>query len=135
MLVWTPEEASLRPSLLQRQSTSQGNMGDSAPPDILHDTCACIIHTINLQIMLETLHDQFFSLTSEYSLRDSLTSQPLRTKKNRKGLVTQPYIHVWWPWNAIIQQFVYIPELPELCAHAICNHNANFNLTRAQFRL
>ena len=22
-----------------------------------------------------------------------------------------PYIHVWWPWNAIIQQFVYIPEL------------------------
>ena len=37
-------------SLLQRQSTSQGNMGDSEPPDILYETCACIIHTINLQL-------------------------------------------------------------------------------------
>ena len=48
-----PEEASLlqdQPSLLQRQSTSQGNMGDSEPPDILYETCACIIHTINLQL-------------------------------------------------------------------------------------
>ena len=51
MLEWTPEEAS-RPtpgstfsgSLLQRQSTSQGNMGDSEPPEILYETCACIIH-------------------------------------------------------------------------------------------
>ena len=37
VLEWTPEKASLlhdRPSLLQRQSTSQGNMGDSEPPDI-----------------------------------------------------------------------------------------------------
>ena len=43
-----PEEASLlldRPSLLQHQSTSQGNMGDSEPPHILCETCACIIHT------------------------------------------------------------------------------------------
>ena len=54
-------------------------------------------------------------------------------KKKSEGS-GDPYIHVWWPWNAIIQQFVYIPELPELCIHAICNHNANFNLTRAQFR-
>ena len=70
-----PEEASLlqdRPSLLQCQSTSQGNMGDSEPPNILCETCACIIHTINLQscisITSETVHDQSFS--SE-SLRDS----------------------------------------------------------------
>ena len=58
-----PEEA----SLLQRQSTSQGNMGDSEPPDILCESCACIIHT-NLQscmfIISETLHDH-------QSLRDS----------------------------------------------------------------
>ena len=53
-----PEEA----SLLQRQSTSQGNMGDSEPSDILCESCAkpCIIHT-NLQscmfIISETLHD------------------------------------------------------------------------------
>ena len=47
----TPEEASLlqdRPSLadglLQCQSTFQGNMGDSEPPEILYETCACIIH-------------------------------------------------------------------------------------------
>ena len=43
-----PEEASLlqdRSSLLQRQSTSQGNMGDSEPQDILCESCACIIHT------------------------------------------------------------------------------------------
>ena len=46
VLEWTPEEASLlqdRPSL-QRQSTSQGNMGDSEPPETLYETCACIIH-------------------------------------------------------------------------------------------
>ena len=46
--------------VLQRQSTSQGNMGDSEPPDILCESCACIIHT-NLQscmfIISETLHD------------------------------------------------------------------------------
>ena len=50
VLEWTPEEASLlqdRPSLLQRQSASQRNMGDSEPPDILYETCACII---NLQL-------------------------------------------------------------------------------------
>ena len=44
MLEWTPEEASLlqdRASLLQRQSTSQGNTGDS---DILYETCACIYY-------------------------------------------------------------------------------------------
>ena len=51
MLEWNPEEASLLQdrvtfsgSLLQRQSTSQGNMGDSEPPEILYGTCACIIH-------------------------------------------------------------------------------------------
>ena len=69
-----------RPSL---QSTSQGNMGDSEPPDILYDTCACVIHTSNLQLhvhnIIETLHDQSFSLTSEDSLRDSVTGYP-RTK-------------------------------------------------------
>ena len=46
--------------LLQLQSTPQGNMGDSEPPDILCESCACIIHT-NLQscmsISSETLHD------------------------------------------------------------------------------
>ena len=46
---WTPEEASLlqdRPSLLQRQSTSQGNMGDSEPPDILYETCVLVSFTL-----------------------------------------------------------------------------------------
>ena len=42
------------------KSTSQGNMGDSEPPDILCESCAYIIHT-NLQscmsIFSETLHD------------------------------------------------------------------------------
>ena len=38
----------------------------------------------------------------------SLAGQPLRKKTEGSG---DPYIHVWWPWNAIIQQFVYIPEL------------------------
>ena len=47
VLEWIPEEASLLqdgPSLLQHQSTSQGNMGDSEPPDILYESCGCIIH-------------------------------------------------------------------------------------------
>ena len=34
-----PEEA----SLLQRQSTSQGNMGDSEPPDILCESCVSLV--------------------------------------------------------------------------------------------
>ena len=54
-----PEEASLLQdrslSLLQRQSTSQGNMGDSEPPDILCESCACIIHT-NLQSCMSVKH-------------------------------------------------------------------------------
>ena len=67
---WTPEEASLlqdRPFLLQL----------SREQDTRLDTCACIIHTINLQlhvqfIIIETLHDQSVSLmASEDSLRDS----------------------------------------------------------------
>ena len=65
VLEWTPEEASLlqdRPSLLQHQSTSQGNMRDSELPDILYETCACIIHTINLQLHVHYNHDQSFLL-------------------------------------------------------------------------
>ena len=49
------------------------------PPDILYETCACIIHTINLQLHvhnIETLHDQYFSLTSEDILRDSKPRVP-----------------------------------------------------------
>ena len=51
MLEWTPEEAERltysRIDLLWQSaaaSVSQGNMGDSEPPEILYETCACIIH-------------------------------------------------------------------------------------------
>ena len=71
MLEWTPEEANLlqdRPSLLQCRSTSQGNMEDSEPPDTLYDTCVVsftlLIYSC-MFIIIETLHDQSFSLTSE----------------------------------------------------------------------
>ena len=73
-----------RSSLLQCQSTFQGNMGDSEPPGILCESCACIIHT-NVQscmsIISETLHDNL-SLTSEESLTDSKLPDTgyLRTK-------------------------------------------------------
>ena len=40
VLEWTPEEARSTFS-----ATSQGNMGDSEQPDILYETCACVIHT------------------------------------------------------------------------------------------
>ena len=57
MLEWTARSTS--------SATSQGNMGDSEPPDILYETCACVIHTSNLQLhvhnIIETLHDQSFS--------------------------------------------------------------------------
>ena len=51
---YRPEGASLLPydSML---STYQGNIGDSEPPDILYETCACIIHTINLQLHVHLL--------------------------------------------------------------------------------
>ena len=73
-----PEEANLlQDRSLQHQSTSQGNMGDSEPPDILCESCACIIHT-DLQscmsIFSETLHTRI--ITSEESLRTGC----LRTK-------------------------------------------------------
>ena len=46
--------------LVSAAAISQGNMGDSEPPGILCESCACIIHT-NLQscmsIFSETLHD------------------------------------------------------------------------------
>ena len=70
-----PEEASLlqdRSSLLQRQSTSQGNMGDSEPPDILCESCGCIIHTNLKSCMSVIKHSTInLSLTSEESLGDS----------------------------------------------------------------
>ena len=47
--------------LWQRQSTSQGNMGDSELPEILYETCACIIHYC-MFIIIETLHDHLKSL-------------------------------------------------------------------------
>ena len=67
-----------RPSLLHLKGTET--------PDILYETCACVIHTSNLQLhvhnIIETLHDQSFSLTSEDSLKDSKPSVTgyLRTK-------------------------------------------------------
>ena len=67
-----PEEASLlQDRLLQHQSTSQGNMGDSEPPDILCESCACIITNLqsSMSIFSETLHARI--ITSEESLRDS----------------------------------------------------------------
>ena len=67
-------------SLLQCQSTSQGNMGDSEPPGILCESCACIIHT-NLQSCMK--HSTInLSLTSEESLTDSKLPDTgyLRTK-------------------------------------------------------
>ena len=68
-----------RPSLLQHQSTSQGNMGDSEPPDILYETLLVSFTLVTYScmfiiIIIETLHDQSFSLTSEDSLRDSKPS-------------------------------------------------------------
>ena len=55
------------PGSILCQSTFQGNMGDSEPPGILCESCACIIHT-NVQscmsIISETLHNNL-SLTSE----------------------------------------------------------------------
>ena len=56
-----PEEASLlqdrSQSLLQRQSTSQGNMGDSEPPDILCESCACIIHRAACPLLVKRASD------------------------------------------------------------------------------
>ena len=74
----------VRSSLLQCQSTFQGNMGDSEPPGILCESCACIIHTTVqscMSIISETLHDNL-SLTSEESLTDSKLPDTgyLRTK-------------------------------------------------------
>ena len=71
VLEWTlglPTVLQDRSSLLQCQSTSQGNMGDSEPPGI----CACIIHT-NLQscmsIISETLHDHHMHMREPHGFQ------------------------------------------------------------------
>ena len=64
-----------RSSLLRRQSTSQGNMGDSEPPDILCESCACIIHRATCPLLVK--HSMInLSLTSEESLTDSKLPLP-----------------------------------------------------------
>ena len=62
-----PEEANLLQDLLQPQSTPQGNMGDSEPPDILCESCACIVHRAACPFLVK--HSTI--ITSEESLRDS----------------------------------------------------------------
>ena len=49
-------------------------MGDSEPPDILYETCACVIH---LQLHVHTPRSIFLSLlnTSEDSLRHSVQTE------------------------------------------------------------
>ena len=57
-------------------------MGDSEPPGILCESCACIIHT-NLQSCMSVKHSTInLSLTSEESLTDSKLPDTgyLRTK-------------------------------------------------------
>ena len=51
-------------SLLQRQSTSQGNMRDSEPPEILYDSMRLVLvsFTTIAFIIIETLHDHLKSL-------------------------------------------------------------------------
>ena len=56
VLEWTPEEASLlqdRPSLLQRQSIHLKGTWETRH---LYETCACIIHTIHLQLSCSLKH-------------------------------------------------------------------------------
>ena len=71
-----PEEASLLQdrsnsySLLQRQSTSQGNMGDSEPPDILCESCV-VSFTLIYRAACPFLVKHSTIITSEESLRDS----------------------------------------------------------------
>ena len=83
-----PEEASLlhyRPSKQQRQSTSQGNMGDSEPPDIcmrLVLVSFILIYRAACPLLLK--HSTInLSLTSEVSLRDS--KQPVTGYPRTKG--------------------------------------------------
>ena len=48
-------------------------MGDSEPPDILYETCACVVH---LQLHVHTPRSIFLSLnTSEDSLRHSVQTR------------------------------------------------------------
>ena len=63
-----------RPSLLQCQSTSQGNMGDSEPQTFCMRLVLVSFLLLHVHNIIETLHDQSFSLTSEDSLRDSKPS-------------------------------------------------------------
>ena len=65
-------------------STSQGNMGNSEPPDILYETRACIIHTINLlQLHVPLL------LRSGYpagtGIRKSCVRKPVRYRHAKIG--------------------------------------------------
>ena len=79
VLEWTPEEARIDllccSVSLHLKGTLHGRlrMGDSEPPDILYETCACVIH---LQLHVHTPRSIFLSLnTSEDSLRHSVQTR------------------------------------------------------------
>ena len=94
VLEWTPEEASLlqdQPSLLQRPSISQGNIGDSHQTFCMRLVlvsftlliCSCMF------IIIETLHDQSFSLTSEDTEPQRLqTTSYWVPEDQRTGVIT-----------------------------------------------
>ena len=116
VLEWTPEEASLlivvlqdRPSQLQRQSTSQGNMRDSEPPDICMRLVLVSFTLLIMFIIIETLHDQSFSLSSEDSLR--YTKPPVTGPRDRNHDVS-----------------VY-----ETCARVILTATCAFNIVLLKF--
>ena len=64
VLEWTPEEARINLLCISREHHGRLRMGDSEPPDILYETCACVIH---LQLHVHTPRSIFLSLlnTSE----------------------------------------------------------------------
>ena len=79
VLEWTPEEARIdmiNLLCISREHHGILRMGDLEPPDILYETCACVIH---LQLHVHTPRSIFLSLlnTSEdrHSLRHSVQTE------------------------------------------------------------
>ena len=51
-------------SIFSAAVSAQGNMGDSEPPGILFESCACIIHT-NLQSCMSIISEPFSHISRE----------------------------------------------------------------------
>ena len=110
VLEWTLGQD--RSSQLQHQSTSQGNMGDSEPPGILCESCACIIYRAACPLLVK--HSTInLSLTSH---TDSKLGTGPKDRRQCMKLVLVSFTLFYSATCALILSVIHI----NVCAGYMC---------------